>query len=209
MYPNKIVSSQTRESWTSRPPNKQQLSFKIAQKPYEKFVTKNNDEDIRPVIVEPPSPKKMLWGEPTWFLLHTLSHKIREDGFYLIRNDLLNLMYSICCNLPCSDCASHAKIYLDNINFNTIQTKQQLKLMFFNFHNTVNKRKSFPEFSLENLDEKYSKANLKHIINYFIKYYTNTRGSVKMIAEDFHRKKIVENLIQWINKHSNFFDLHN
>lgn len=153
-----------------------------------------------------PPAKKMLWGEPTWFFLHTISHKVKEESFYIIKKDLLSIMYSICSNLPCPDCASHAKDHLNSINFNSIQTKEQLKLMFFHFHNLVNQKKHFPEFPITNLDEKYSKANLQNIINHFIKYYTNASGAIRMLSEDFHRKQIVENMIKWLNRNFKHFD---
>lgn len=167
-----------------------------------------NNVQISPLPKDdpPPSPKKMLWGEPTWFLLHTISCKVKEETFSSVRSELLNIIYSICCNLPCPDCASHAKEHLNGINFNTIQTKEQLKLMLFYFHNMVNRRKNYPEFLLEDLDEKYSKANFKNVIKNFIYYYTNTRGSIKMISDDFYRKKLVENMIDWLNKRSVHFD---
>ena len=68
----------------------------------------------------------MKWGQPTWFFFHTLAEKIFEDRFPEIRQPLLDLIYSICVNLPCPDCANHAKTYLDGINFHTIQTKNDL-----------------------------------------------------------------------------------
>jgi hypothetical protein len=57
---------------------------------------------------------KVKWGEPTWFLFHTLSVKIKESEFLRVRKELLNCIYSICVNLPCPICAEHAKQYLDN-----------------------------------------------------------------------------------------------
>lgn len=151
-------------------------------------------------------PKKMLWGEPTWLFLHTIAHKVKDEYFYLIKLDLLNNIYSICSNLPCPICASHAKEHLNSINFNSIQTKEQLKLMLFHFHNLVNIRKNLPEFLLEDLDNKYSLAILKNIINHFVKYYTNKTGIIKMVSEDFYRKLLIENIINWLNRNINCFN---
>ena len=91
-------------------------------------------------------PKKMKWGEPTWFLLHTLCEKVKDEHFNEIRASLLNIIYLICTNLPCPDCSAHAKQYLDKINMNTIHTKDQLKRVMFDFHNTLNVRKQFRIF---------------------------------------------------------------
>ena len=90
---------------------------------------------IQPNVVNvptPPSqtdaskPKKMRWGEPTWYLFHALAEKVKEDKFHIVRQELLNTIYSICKNLPCPLCANHATEYMNGINFNTIQTKQNL-----------------------------------------------------------------------------------
>ena len=52
-----------------------------------------------------PMKKTMKWGEPTWFMFHTLAEKIKPEYFQEIRMDLLNIIYTICTNLPCPDCA--------------------------------------------------------------------------------------------------------
>lgn len=163
----------------------------------------NNDNTVSTI---PSSSKKMLWGEPTWLFLHTIAHKVKDESFYLIKVELLNIIYSICSNLPCPMCASHAREHLNSINFNSIQTKEQLKLMLFHFHNLVNIKKNLPQFLLEDLDDKYSKANFKNIINYFIKYYTNTTGIIKMISEDFYRKRLTNNTIMWLNTNFIYFN---
>ena len=132
--------------------------------------------------------KKILWGSAIWFLLHTLAEKIKQELFSSIRVELLNIIYSICVNLPCPLCSDHAKEYFDKINFNTIQTKLDLKLLLFNFHNLVNKRKNYSLFSREELDEKYSKANTMNIIHNFMYFFQDKNRSPKMIANDLQRK---------------------
>ena len=96
---------------------------------------------VNPEISVVKETKKMDWGEPTWFLFHTLAEKVKEEEFQNIRVELLNIIYSICSNLPCPVCSTHAKQHLNGTNFNNIQTKQQLKDFFFHFHNIVNQRK--------------------------------------------------------------------
>ena len=156
--------------------------------------------------VEEKSEKKMKWGEPTWFLFHTLAQKIKEDHFLFIRRDLLNIIYSICTNLPCPICSKHAMDYLNGINFNAIQTKQQLKDALFIFHNVVNKRKNFPLFDYNQLVEKYSKANTQNIIQNFSIYYTEKNKITKLIADNFIRGRIVHQLTEWMNANSFRFD---
>ena len=150
--------------------------------------------------------KKMVWGEPTWFLFHTIAEKVKEDHFGLIRVELLNIIFTICSNLPCPICTKHASDHLKGTNFNSIQTKQQLKDFLFDFHNIVNRRKGFPIFDYKQLDEKYSKANTNLIIVNFINYFSDKHKNTRLIADDFIRTKIVQRLSEWFYKNINSFD---
>ena len=154
-----------------------------------------------------PKHKPMKWGEPIWFLFHTLAEKVKESRFQAIRVDLLNIIFSICNNLPCPDCAKHATMYMNNINFNNIQTKDQLKNMLFVFHNTVNSNKHFPLFPREQLDDKYSKANTVLIIQNFLKHFQDKHTSIRMIANDFHRSNMTVKLNQWFINNMASFDM--
>ena len=151
------------------------------------------------------SSNTMKWGKPTWFLLHTLAEKVNEDNFSTLRKDLLDIVYSICTNLPCPDCANHAKIYLDGINFNTIQTKQDLKMMLFIFHNSVNARKGYAIFTKEELDTKYASAITSNIIQNFMSYYLVKNTAPQMIANDMFRRRIMMKAQDWFNKNMAYF----
>ena len=152
--------------------------------------------------INPPqeTPKKIKWGYPTWLLFHTLSVKIKDDGFQNTLPELLNIIYAICVNLPCPDCANHARQYLDSINLKTIRTKYQLQKMLFDFHNNVNLRKGYPLFEFDKLEETYSKAITINVIHNFIEHFKDKSRSIKMIANDFHRNRIVGELKDWFNK---------
>ena len=156
----------------------------------------------------PPTPpkKKMKWGQPTWFLFHALAQKVREEHFQKVRKELLDIIYTICTNLPCPDCASHATKYISAINFNRIQTKEQLKDMLFIFHNTVNERKGFPMFNRGDLDAKYAAANLVPIIQNFMVHFRDKHASIHMIANDMHRARLSNTLIQWFQNNLKYFD---
>ena len=154
---------------------------------------------------QPSQPKKMKWGEPTWILFHTLAEKVNENTFSQIRVELLNTIYSICANLPCPDCAEHATAYLNGINFKTIQTKEQLKYMLYSFHNTVNAKKGVELFPIANLD-KYAQMNLINVIYTFIPFLQDKSNSIRMIANDFHRTRMVSQLKIWFNTYISYFD---
>lgn len=156
---------------------------------------------------EEPGKKKMAWGEPTWLLFHTLAEKVKEEDFPFIRVELLNIIYSICSNLPCPICTKHATAYLNGINFNAIQTKQQLKHVLFVFHNEVNQRKFFSPFPYEQLDSTYSRANTGAIIHQFIHVFSDKNKNMKLIADDFIRTKIVQKLSEWFYTHIRHFSV--
>jgi hypothetical protein len=160
-----------------------------------------------PTIPTDPKLKKMKWGEPTWFLFHTLASKIKDEYFLQVRTELLNNIYAICANLPCPTCAAHAMEYMKSINFNTIRTKDDLKLMLFNFHNTVNLKKGFALFPYEQLDEKYSNAITYKIIYNFMAHYQDKHKSIHMIANDLYRSRQVVILKEWFNQNIQYFDV--
>lgn len=173
----------------------------------------------RVITPQPPSPqiqqpapiqeepkKKMIWGAPVWFFFHTIAEKIKNESFQLLRYELLNNIYSVAINLPCPICSNHAKEYLDRINFNAIQNKNDLKNMLFQFHNEVNKRKGYPLFSISDLDEKYSKAITVNIIQNFIFHFQDKQRSPKLIANDLQRVHIAKRLKEWFQNNLQHFE---
>lgn len=151
-------------------------------------------------------PKTMKWGEPTWFLLHTLAEKVKEDQFPRIRKELLDVIVKICNNLPCPDCANHATQYLNGINFNTITTKTTLKDMIYHFHNNVNKKKGFAQFNYLDLTDKYSKANTVNIIQNFMNFYEQRSYGMRVGSTNFHRSNVTANLKQWFMNNIQCFE---
>jgi hypothetical protein len=158
------------------------------------------------IAPEASTKKQMVWGEPTWFFLHAIAEKVKNESFVIVRFELLKHIYNVCTNLPCPYCSAHAKIYLNSINFNTISTKEELKYMLFAFHNAVNARKHNPVFPIEDLDTKYSKANTRNIFKHFITHFNDTYRSPGMIADDLFRKQLSKSLVEWFNSNSIHFE---
>jgi len=171
------------------------------------FPINNNKISVPQIAVAtPPIVKKVKWGPAVWFALHTMAEKVKDDSFSKIREPLLKWIYTICTNLPCPDCSMHAKIYLDAINFNTIQSKDSLKRMLFDFHNSVNSRKGYSQFSYEELDAKYSKAVTVNILQNFTSFFEDrNHRSVKLIATDLQRALICNEFKKWINENIQHF----
>jgi hypothetical protein len=131
---------------------------------------------------------KSVWGNATWYLFHSLAHNIKETEFLSIKPDLIYVIKTVSGNLPCPDCSSDAIIKLEKVNFNNIKTKEEFKLLLFNFHNQVNAKLGKPGYLLTELDEKYSKANINAIYNNFFKIYSSNVNIPQLMSASFHRR---------------------
>jgi len=143
------------------------------------------------------------WGPPTWNFFHTLAEKINEDKFSTVFPQVVSILKQICRNLPCPDCANHATQFLEKVNFANIKTKSDFKNIMYFFHNTVNRRKQKTPFDMKNL-ELYSKNNIITAYNNFIAVY-HTSGNMKLLADSFQRKIIVNQLKKWMMANIQFF----
>ena len=150
---------------------------------------------------------KQRWGSSIWFLFHTLAEKIKEEEFLNLKDQLLDIIKSICMNLPCPECSSHATKYIQNLNYISIKKKDDLKIFLFNFHNYVNKRKGFKIFSLDELNSKYKKSNTINIIKNFILIYQYKNKSFNMIANEIQKQRQLDVFKNWINNNIQSFEL--
>jgi hypothetical protein len=164
---------------------------------------------IDPSDQEEEDKPKMTWGEPTWFLLHTIAEKISEQEFQARRTDILNIIYTICTNLPCHICSDHAKEYLTTkVNFRSggVRTRTDLKQVLFQFHNTVNQRKNYPIFTQDQLNEKYARANVKNIVYNFFANFQDKSKNPKKLSNELYRSRIVLQLKEWFKENIGIFD---
>ena len=156
---------------------------------------------------ESPEPEaaKNIWGGPTWYLFHTLAHKVDEVQFGVVRAEMLMIIYNIACNLPCPYCADHARKHLDTINFQAIQTNDQLKRMLYEFHNKVNQRKGYPAFPYEQLDATYGQAITVNMIQNFMAVFTKKTHNMRLLADDLKRRHIHIKLRTWFQQNHRYF----
>jgi len=173
-------------------------------------ITKSNNVIIQNKISvneNPPAEDgRSRWGPSIWYLFHTLSFKIKEEEFSGIRAEILDIIKVICKNLPCPSCANHATAYMQRLDYNSIQSKDDFKRFFFNFHNDVNKRLEKPIFSLEDLENKYGSANTFNIIKNFMLIFQYKSQSFNMIANDMQRQRQIDLMKVWFNNNVQKFD---
>jgi hypothetical protein len=144
------------------------------------------------------------WGNNVWYLFHTITYKIKEDSFIEIKDDLIILFKTICSNLPCPECSKDATTMLNKVDFNKIKTKQEFKILIFNFHNSINKKLNKPIFQEKDLDEKYSKANLDAIKNNFFIIFSSNSNIPQLMSASFHRKHNIpkiHNILKKLDNH--------
>jgi hypothetical protein len=161
----------------------------------------------KPIQETPPEPSKktMKWGEPTWYLFHTMAEKIKPEYYEEYRGEILNIIQMVCNTLPCPICADHATKYMKNIHEHTILTKTDLQNVLWEFHNIVNERKQFPAFPFEQLRPKYSAAITRVVVHKFMIVHANKHSGFRMIADDFYRGRIVKILQEWFVRNIHIF----
>ena len=163
-------------------------------------------EPIQTTAISNQKKDEMLWGAPTWYFFHTIAEKIKVEYFADSKVPLFNLIKSVCMNLPCPSCTEHATQYIEKININSIKSKEDFIMLYFNFHNEINKRKNKPIFTYEELREKYSKANIINIVNNFLYYYKMEHHAVRMIADNMHRKRNAKQILDWLHTNLHIFE---
>ena len=144
------------------------------------------------------------WGPSTWVFMHTLASKIKETSFPLIGPNLIMILVKICNNLPCPECAQHAKMFWANVKTANIKTKTDLVNLMFVFHNMVNKRKQLPIFRHDNIGY-YNSKNVINTYNNFARNF-NTKGNMNMINESFHRNMMLSSLRTWMLTNISHFE---
>ena len=148
--------------------------------------------------------KKMIWGEPTWYLLHTLAEKIKEQDFARISASFFKFLIQICSNLTCPDCSNHAIKYLNSINFQSVTSKEELKKILWQFHNSVNKKKDYPVFPFEKL-QKYKYANTMNIVYNFLQHFEKKDFTMKLNAQSFSREQVFPKIRVWLKNNIQYF----
>jgi hypothetical protein len=199
-----IFSSKTPVVFRQQRPLQQVLQVQTRQEVLQ-VQTRQQEVQTRQQEEVQTRPKPIRWGEPTWFLFHTLAEKIKPERFALLRTELLSLISNICQNLPCPDCANHATEFLAQNRFMYIASKEQLVRFLFEFHNSVNRKKGFPLFQWTEMD-KYKSAILVNILAHFFQQFAASSGNARMMHQAMFRQRLLSSTKQWLMNHLDAFD---
>ena len=146
----------------------------------------------------------MHWGTVTWLFFHTIAEKIKENEFNNKKEQIFTIIRYLLESLPCPLCKNHAIRTMMRNPLNKIESKEHLKLYFFNFHNEVNQRRSIPPADIRVLD-KYQHANLIGIIKGLNLYFkTNTP---QLMADQMHRRNKLLLINNILKSNIHIFDL--
>jgi hypothetical protein len=149
--------------------------------------------------------QKSVWGPATWKLLHTMVLRIDDNittnQFIELKNIILRILH----NLPCPYCTSHALSYISVYNYKGISNINDLRMFIFNFHNSVNKRLNKPLISYEEHVQLYN-IPLRIVGKNFIDIYSTNNTGVTMMLYNFHRKQMVQDLINYFKNNHHLFN---
>lgn len=74
------------------------------------------------------------------------------------------------------------------------------------FHNSVNIRTGKRLFTIEELNAKYSRANVLVVVPYFIKVYSYRNTNVRLLVNSFQKDMLIKDFIKWIRENIHKFD---
>lgn len=144
------------------------------------------------------------WGPIMWIFFHTIIESLKDDCNNKIINELYNHLKSICSVLPCPICSKHANEYFNHIKYKKVNTKTELKHIFFDFHNNVNKKKNKVQFKIQEI-ENYKNKSLLEIYKKFIVLFSKKRG-IHQLNQSFQNKIILLNFVKWIKINNSFLN---
>jgi hypothetical protein len=141
---------------------------------------------------------KSVWGPAIWYFFHTLSYKLKPNHFNELKDQLIDHFVSICNNLPCPECAEHARQELKYLDKSKITNKKELCMYFIHFHNKVNIRNRKKIFTFDEFVSKYSSAVTRNVISNFFIVLTKSDHNVKLMTNSFHRSTTIVDLKKWL-----------
>lgn len=146
------------------------------------------------------------WGPPIWAFIHTFTVKIKNNEFLKNRDDILPFIHNISTNLPCPVCTEHAKKYFMHNKLYSIRNKEDLKILFLNFHNNVNERLGKPIQEIEVL-EKYETMSLNDVAyNYIVTYLKGTKNSNLTLNSSFVTSMYTKGVRKWLSHNLHMFE---
>ena len=145
------------------------------------------------------------WGRIIWIFFHTIAEKVDAEFFEENTEACLNIITSICQNLPCPICTMHAQLFLRRYNIKHIKTKEDFKKFLYIFHNHTNAITKKKRPTIEILDI-YKRAIFDKVAIAFIKTYNNKSPLTRSYADKMHRRNLAKDIANFIKNNYRFFN---
>ena len=150
--------------------------------------------------------RKSVWGPIIWLFLHTFSIKIKEKKFDENLILIKEFIYSICDNLPCPYCSSHARGYLNKVNFKNIKKKDDLIKVLWSMHNEVNVNTKKPKLEYNDMLKLYENNNFEKCAIIFFRSFQNMIYGERMMLYTFQRRKFIKKYLPIIKDNIDWFN---
>ena len=147
---------------------------------------------------------KQAWGNATWFMMHTLSQKLRPE-YDSAAPTVLRQLKNICHNLPCPDCTDHAIHMFATANTAAVVDRSSLIRFFHEFHDHVNRRLGKKSMSLQACEELYSRGHTRIIIRHFFNVMKNIKSQDKAMIYGFRRQECLKQFAEFLDKNLHIF----
>jgi len=144
------------------------------------------------------------WGPIVWIFLHTITTKIKDGKFHLVKKNVFEIISQTCYNLPCPRCRQHATNFLSQNKISRCNTKESLISYIFNFHNIVNKRLGKKMYEFKDL-EKYKRCRFNELIKRFESVLKKQYYFTKSM-DGWKRIKNTDNILKILIKNQNYFN---
>lgn len=148
---------------------------------------------------------KREWGNATWYIIHTLSYKLKSSESDHVGHLFKELVH-ISTNLPCPDCSQHAKMYINRTK-GVPKNQRELITYFWGMHNWVNNKLNNPQFSSKDFIEKYNLARTNNVIKHYISVISKNGRHDKAMLSTFNRGIMIQHFIKYINNNIHRFNL--
>ncbi len=97
---------------------------------------------------------KKVWGPKLWEVMHTFSFAYQPNPSNNEKQAAFNFYTSLGPLIPCKTCSQHCLEYLRD-NPPRVNTRDELILWVFNFHNEVNRRLGKRLYTKQELFDRY------------------------------------------------------
>ena len=151
---------------------------------------------------------KAEWGNATWYLLHTLPYKLKDEyaNNRTVILELFDMFYQIAVNLPCPMCSQHAQETFRKLNRHNLVDKASLIRAMWEYHNIVNKQLKKPTMTMEEMEAKYKTAVTRRVVEHFTYVFSKKTSTERAMLYSFGRRRVIDAFLKYMKSNSGKFD---